>query len=374
MYETYYGFKEKPFTTLPDPDFLYMSKKHEMALTYLEYGISSLAGFMVLTGEIGSGKTTLLNYLLKKIDDHSTNIALVFNTSFNPVEFLESILREWGVACKNAGKAELYDILNTFLISEYEKKRRVILIIDEAQNLPFETLEEVRMLSNLNDEKRPLLHIILSGQPSLKNRLNTPQMEQLRQRVSVHYHLDPLDTEEAFNYIESRLAKVGGQDHSIFTPEAQEKIYACSRGVPRLINLVCDLALVYGYAEQIKPINDSIIEMVVEDRKSMGLGMGDGLDLSDGSDDAFFSHEPENIVRLEKKMRELKENVYDLALLVRKMIKIKDYVGLHQREIKELREKIKTMEEKFSSSVYQEMFLNIIREWENANAHKENKH
>jgi general secretion pathway protein A len=377
MYESFYGFKERPFSTLPDPDFLYMSKEHEMALTYLEYGLSSQAGFMVLTGEIGSGKTTLINYLINKTDNAATKIALIFNTNIRALDFLKSILEEWGVDCKQRRKAELYDVLNNFLLNEYRENTSVILIIDEAQNLPFETMEEIRMISNLNDEKVPLLHIILSGQPNLINRLNNPKLEQLCQRVSVHYHLDPLDKEESFLYTEHRLKTAGATDLDIFTPDALESIYMYSEGIPRVINLICDMALVYGYAEQIKPVDRSIIDMVVEDRRKMGLGFGSNSNFSGSVKPGRFNNSLDRTVSLEKKFQELNDNVSELALLVRKMIRNKDFVEKmdqkHQQEIEQLYQKVKGLEEKLSVSAYQKMIQNLMSKWTHAEADKENR-
>ncbi len=371
MYESYYGFSEKPFNTLPDPDFLYFSTKHEMAFTYLEYGLSSQAGFTVLTGEIGSGKTTLLNYLIGKIDSRTIKVAFVFNTNLNPLDFLVSISREWGVPYARPEKAEIYDALNDFLLQEYRKKTRVILIVDEAQNLPFETLEEVRMISNLNDEKRPLLHIILSGQPNLVHRLNNPKLEQLRQRIAVHYHLEPLDRQETAVYIEHRLKKAGAQDTQVFTAEAIDHIYASSEGIPRIINLICDLSLVYGYAEQIKPITVTIVDMVVQDRKKMGLDFGGSARLSGSELSPRFDIDSEQGAVLGKKYRELSDNVYELALLVKKMISVRDHVERHEQDIQQLYQKIKKIEEHYTGTAYRKIFQNIMHEWNTAQAAKQ---
>ncbi len=373
MYESFYGFREKPFNTLPDPDFLYMSKKHEMALTYLEYGLSAQAGFMVLTGEIGSGKTTLINYLLREFDRQTTKVAMIFNTNIAPVELMEGLLKEWSVDFRNLNKAELYDVLSMFLLQEYESSHSVVLIIDEAQNLPFETLEEVRMISNINDEKSPLLNIILSGQPNLKSKLNDPRLEQLRQRITVHYHLDPLDHDETAEYIATRLQKAGATDTAVFTPGAIDTIFSCSDGIPRIINLVCDLSLVYGYAEQKKPVDDAIVSMVIEDRRKMGLSLGAEGRFLDSIDNGSPASSKDTLFKLEKRYRALSDNVYELALIIRKMLKLKNYVDLQQRDIRQIKNKLSELEQKFSGSVYQEMFQNIIKEWENAQEDK-NKH
>lgn len=321
MYESFYGFKEKPFSTLPDPAFLYMSKKHEMALTYMEYGLSSQAGFMVLTGEIGSGKTTLINYLIKSIDDPSTRIAFIFNTNISSSNFLKNILKEWDIDCGLTEESELYNALNDFLISQYTNNKKVILIIDEAQNLSFELLEEIRMISNLNDEKVPLLQIILSGQPSLINMLNNPKLEQLRQRVSVHYHLDSLNRDETTMYIKHRLKSADSKDPNVFISETIESIYKHSAGIPRIINLICDIALVHGYAEETKTITPTIIDTVVMERKKRGLGFLGRSILSNSPGTGQKNNETiKRIIFLETRYEELNNNVYKLALLVKKLI------------------------------------------------------
>ncbi len=363
MYESFYGFKEKPFSTLPDPDFLYLSKNHEMALTYLEYGLSSQAGFIVLTGEIGSGKTTLINYLTEKIDNRKTKLALVFNTHVTPRGFLENILKEWGLSCTKRRKAELHETLNDFLITEYRNKTNVILIIDEAQNLTFETLEEIRMISNLNDDKIPLLHIILSGQPNLINRLNNPRLEQLRQRVAVHYHLDPLNREETFLYIHHRLARAQAPNPDIFKPEAVESIYDYSAGIPRVINLICDLTLVYGYAEQEKTLDKSIVNMVVADRKKMGLEFGHTAQQTARAASGKTTSTSHTTDVYEKKYKDLHNNVYELAQLVRTLIQSDKPGRQYRQELDALDERIKSLEEKLSKSSHKKNLQNYIRKW-----------
>lgn len=360
MYETYYGFKEKPFTTLPDPEFLYFSSKHEMAFTYLEYGLSSQAGFIVLTGEIGSGKTTLLNYLIDKLDSRTTSVAFIFTANLNPYDFLVAVAHEWGIEVTQTQKAVLYDTINNFLLEQYTQRKRAILIVDEAQNLPFETLEEVRMLSNLNDAKKPLLHIILSGQPNLVHRLNNPKLEQLRQRISVHYHLNPLDREETARYIEHRLRKAQAQDLTIFTEDAISRIYECSGGIPRVINLICDLALVYGYAEQIRPIDVRIIDMVVRDRKNMGLGFGVGSVLPNALLPPELEGDVNQISTLIKKYRELCENVYELARLVKKMLEVHEEVSRFRQELQQVYQRIRKIEARCSAA-YAEAEADFVR-------------
>ena len=332
MDTTFFGLKARPFTTLPDPDFLYFSKKHEMALTYLEYGLSSQAGFMVLTGEVGAGKTTLLNYLMRTLDTPDTHIATIFNTNLAPDDLLQTMLLEWGIDTDDTRRAVLYDRLNEFLIAAYQRQEAVVLIIDEAQNLPFPTLEEIRMISNLNDAKMPLLHIVLSGQPNLRTRLNNPKLEQLRQRVTVHYHLDALDRDETRGYVAARLDHAGAA-REIFTPGAVATIHRHTQGLPRLINVLCDLCLVYAFAGQQQVVDEDLVATVVRDRQDMGLGLSPG--------EANFSANDQT-VDLERKLRSLRDNVYDLALVLKKVAGARDQ---HRQELRSLGARVTQLEQ-----------------------------
>ena len=266
MYTKFYGFKCKPFDLLPDPRFLYLSQKHDLALSHLEYGITDNKGFIVLTGDVGAGKTTLINFFLKKIKA-GVNTALIFNTNIDPTTFLEMVVRDFGLQPSDTRRSALYDSLYQFLLNEHVQGRHSVLIIDEAQNMPKETLEEVRMLSNFETEESYLLQIIMAGQPQLRRRLNDPELAQLTQRVSVYYHLSPLEKSEVGGYIEHRL-KVSGYNssHPLFSSDAIEKIYAYSSGVPRLVSSICDTALLYGYSDEIRAIDSDLIERVIKDR------------------------------------------------------------------------------------------------------------
>ncbi len=270
MYEEFYGLKEKPFNLLPDPDYLYMSDGHENAYTHLEYAIAENKGFVVVTGEIGSGKTTLINYLLSKIPD-DIEIGLINNTYIPPNQIIKSICREFELEINGKDKAELMDAFHEFLIDRYSKKQRVVLIIDEAQNLAKKALEEIRMLSNLEAEKHHLIQIILVGQPELKYRLQHKRLEQIVQRITVHCHINGLKRQEVDNYIKYRLTIGGAENPEMFNEEAVNLIAKYSRGIPRIINLVCDAALVYGYADNKKIIDKKIVEDVIRERGSGGI-------------------------------------------------------------------------------------------------------
>jgi len=269
MYEKFYGLTEKPFRIVPNPNFLYLTTKHQDALTTLEYGVSEGIGFTLLTGEIGTGKTTLIRYLLNQIEQHM-DIAVIFNTNVSAEQLLNLVLQEFELTPDAGNKAKTLDILYQHLIQRYAQGRKVLLIIDEAQNLSREALEEVRMLSNLQSDEHLLLNIMLVGQPELKAKLEQPGLIQFSQRIAVNYHLTGLDLEETVHYIQSRLEKVGGRPE-IFEAPAVELIYRASHGIPRSINQICDSALVYGFADEQPTISPEIIEQVLADRGDMGL-------------------------------------------------------------------------------------------------------
>jgi type II secretory pathway predicted ATPase ExeA len=264
MYESFYGLKTKPFSLLPDPGFLYLGKKHKIALTLLEYALMNNAGFCVITGEIGAGKTTLLRRLLASIEDNIT-VGMITNTHQSFGELLDWVLSAYGIHQPGLGKVEMHQRLVDFLLEQYAKNKTTLLIVDEAQNMPAATLEELRMLSNINSEKDLVLQVILSGQPDLKDTLRRPELKQFAQRISVDYHLDALTSDETCSYIQHRLLTAGASD-DIFTPQACRLIHQYSGGVPRLINLLCDTALVYGFADQMKKVDVDLVEEMVSER------------------------------------------------------------------------------------------------------------
>ena len=274
MYETFYGFREKPFSILPDPGFLYLSKKHQRALTMLEYGVINQAGFSVVTGAIGSGKTTLVRKLLEGVDE-TLKVGLISNTHCDSFEeLLQWIHLSFELDYHGKDKVALYESFTNFLVSEYAARRRAVLIIDEAQNLAMESLEQLRMLSNVNADKHQLLQLILVGQPGLRDVLRQPQLEQFAQRIAVAYHLTPLDEAETGQYIRHRL-RVAGGDSDIFTDASCREVWAITGGVPRLINILCDSALVYGFADQHNCIDVDLVKDVVRDRQ-MDVGEEEG--------------------------------------------------------------------------------------------------
>ncbi len=269
MYESFYHLREKPFTLLPDPGFLYLSSKHRMALTLLEYGLMNQAGFTVISGDIGAGKTTLIRHVLDHMDrDHT--VGLISNTHRSFGELLQWILLAFNLDHANMSKVEMHQHFVDFIIDEYAHNRSTVLIIDEAQNMPAEVLEELRLLSNINADKDQALQVILVGQRELRETLQRPELAQFAQRISVDYHLQALSEDETVAYIQHRL-RVAGGDSEIFDVTACQAVYRYSNGVPRLINILCDTALVYGYAEQKQHIDVKLVTDVAREKQAGGI-------------------------------------------------------------------------------------------------------
>lgn len=270
MYESFYGLREKPFRIVPNPEYLYLSPKHQNALTYLEYGLMEDTGFILLTGEVGTGKTTLIRHILNQFTSE-IEVAVVFNTNVSSDQLLNLILQSYGLSSETKDKANAISILNKFLIEKYAENKRVLLIIDEAQNLPDEAMEEVRMLSNLQSDDQILLQIMLAGQPELKAKLKHPNLAPIAQRISVNYHLSALTRKETGRYIAFRLKKAGGKP-GLFSAKAVDMVYRVSGGIPRSINLMCDAALVYGFGYELKVIGVTVVEQVIKDRGEFTTG------------------------------------------------------------------------------------------------------
>jgi len=273
MYEKYYGLTDKPFNMTPNSKLFYPSDKHEEALNCLLLAISERNGFVVITGEIGSGKTTVCRTLLNRLDQ-TTKVALVLNTHLGKKELLTTILEDLGIEYRSTSKTHLLAALNEFIIEQAAKDVNVVIIIDEAQNLTPSVLEEIRMLSNLETETEKLIQIILLGQPELRKKLCLPKLEQFRQRIVFHYHLEPLGMEETFGYIKHRLRKAGNNAADIFEDDAIREIYTYSKGVPRRINIMCHNALITGLIHETRRITAKIaLEAIEESEKGFGMGM-----------------------------------------------------------------------------------------------------
>src|SRR5688500_1256391 len=270
MYERFYQLRERPFALSPDPEYLYPSRVHREALDYLRYGLESQAGFVVITGEIGSGKTTLLQTLLRGLDSQTT-VGRIVNTMLEPRELIETIMIDFGLESNGRSKPQMLRDLAQFLVDQRLAGRLVLLVIDEAQNLSQAALEELRMLSNLETEKSKLLQIVLVGQPNLRDKLAAPELEQLRQRITVSYHLAPLDPSETANYINHRLRRAALGAPLEFPRDVTDVIHTRSRGVPRIINVICDAALVFGYAEERRQVDTTLMREVLTELEMTGV-------------------------------------------------------------------------------------------------------
>ncbi len=258
MYLDFYGLKKRPFDMTPDPSFFFPSQKHTEALSSLIYAVTEKRGFVVITGEIGSGKTTVCRTLLQKLDP-AAKVAVITNTALTTKQLLEAICHQFGVPTEKRNKVNLLKGLNRFLMDRNDAGDTVVLIVDEAQNLTVRALEEIRLISNMETDTQKLIQIMLLGQPELRDKLNRSDLEQLRQRVSLRYHLRSLDKDETRDYIEHRLSIAGDEGGVRFTKRALDSLYEFSTGTPRLINVVCDQALLMGYLRDTRKIDDSII-------------------------------------------------------------------------------------------------------------------
>ncbi len=264
MYTDFFGLREKPFDLLPNPDFLYPSKAHKRAQTYLSHGVRERAGFILLTGEVGSGKTTLIRNMLRS-ELQACVLAKVFNTKVDSLQLLMQINSDFGLETDGRDKAALLRELNDFLIEQYAQRRQAVLIIDEAQNLSSEILEEIRMLSNLETDRDKLLQIILVGQPQLRDILARPELLQLRQRIQINCNLQPLGPAEVREYIEFRLEKAGNREALILDDDAVEAVAAYSRGIPRLINILCDYIMIDAYSSGNRNIGGDTVHELAAD-------------------------------------------------------------------------------------------------------------
>jgi general secretion pathway protein A len=328
MYEKHFSFKHKPFELIPNPDFLFLSNTHKKAITYIDYGIKEKIGFILLTGEIGSGKTTIVRNLIKNLNG-SVRLSRVNNTKVSSEQLIAMINDDFGLDVEGKSKTKLLSDLNEFLINQYSDKFQPILLIDEAQNLSPDLLEEIRMLSNLETDRAKLLQIILVGQPELKKTLMMPELMQLRQRININYHIAPLTIDETERYIRHRLSIAGNPDAIEFEDTMVSRIYQFSRGIPRLINILCDFALLAAYVDARKTVNIEIIQEVIKDLESR--------------DYWSESLERSNDREWNEEYTELKEAASNVAL---RLIKLEETLRGSLPDVDTLLKKIKRLEEK----------------------------
>ena len=275
MYESFFGFSEPPFTLNPDPGFLFLGRNHSKALSILEFGLVSESGITVITGAIGSGKTTIVRHMLNTMPENRT-VGLITNTHKSFGDLMHWISMAFDLEHEGRDKVSLYNQFLKFMIDEYAKGNRVVLIVDEAQNLDADTIEELRVISNIKADKDLVLQLVLVGQPELKETLKRPDLVQFVQRISAYYHLKPLKLDEARKYIKHRVA-IAGVPRNPFRDDAVDLIYASSAGIPRLINTLCHLALTYCFGEGRKTVTVDTISEILADREQHGL-FGIGVD------------------------------------------------------------------------------------------------
>ena len=271
MYVDFFGLHEKPFNVTPDPSFLFLSKKHQEALAHLTYGIKERKGFITITGEIGAGKTTLCRALLDRIRNNVKTAYLLNSNITSDIQLLRMIIDDFGIQPDGKNKMALLKAMNEFLIEQTMLGNNVVIIIDEAQNLRPRVLEQFRMLSNLETDKEKLVQIIFVGQPELKDILRSPKLVQLNQRITVRYHVSPLERDEVESYINHRLSIAGAKDNSFFNKEAIEAIYDFSGGIPRLINIICDRALLLAFVLEKKDVSDEMVKRSAEEVGALQL-------------------------------------------------------------------------------------------------------
>ena len=268
MYEEHFGLLEKPFTLSPDPSFLYFTDAHRMAMTMLEYGIENRAGFTLISGEVGCGKTTLIRHLLERLDSEYT-VGLISNTHSSFGDLMDLVLLAFDLDYKDKSNTEKYHIFESYLIDQYSQGKNTILIVDEAQNLTPFMLEELRVISNINAGKDQVIQVVLSGQPEIRDTLRLPELRQFAQRISSDFHIEPLDMDQLSEYIHHRLGKAGAQ-RELFTQKAIRMVFNFSRGIPRLANTFCDMALVYAFADGLKEVDWRTVMRVAVDKKNKG--------------------------------------------------------------------------------------------------------
>jgi putative secretion ATPase (PEP-CTERM system associated) len=325
MYETFYKLRAKPFQLNPDPRFFYGSKGHKRAMAYLEYGLTLAEGFIVITGDVGAGKTTLVRHLLKKLEGQNVIAAQLVSTQLDAEDTLRMVASAYGLEQEGATKATLLKKLEEFFTACLRQDKRVLLIVDEAQNLTPRAVEELRMLSNFQSADRPLLQSFLLGQPEFRRTLQSEGMLQLRQRVIASYHLGPIDAQETRAYILHRLELVGWKSDPAITEEAFQLIYEHSGGIPRKINSLCDRLLLLGFLGEKHTLDKETVQEVIKDLNQEVAytelpGDNEPTDLELALDPGALQAQPEVLARLEYKLDNMEKSLNRLLPLVRKLL------------------------------------------------------
>lgn len=267
VYRAFFGLRDDPFSLSPDPSFFYRSEQHEEALSNLIYGVQARKGFIVLTGEVGTGKTTMLECLRDHLYQQAVQFAFLFNSRINSQQFLEMLAYDFDLRCDRKSKPEVLMALNQMLISQAETGSTSVLIVDEAHNLDWDVLEEIRLLGNLENRRGKLLQIVLAGQPEFDRKLDAPNLRQLKQRIVLRYNLSPFDVEDTKRYIASRFATAGVSDQTVFSPELIAEIHRRSQGIPRVINAICDNLLLTAFADATRSATLEMLDEVTTDMR-----------------------------------------------------------------------------------------------------------
>jgi type II secretory pathway predicted ATPase ExeA len=314
MYKEFYGLRANPFNVNPDPRYLFLTRHTEEALACLTYGIQSRKGFVLLTGEVGTGKTTLINKLLEWLRLQQVATAFIFNSRLNTTHFLDYMMADFGIPCESKAKSQILLRLYNWLLDRYRAGETAVLIVDEAQNLTEEVLEEIRMLTNLETFTEKLLQIVLVGQPELEQKLKQPQLRQLRQRLTLRAKTHPLTLEETKAYVQQRLRIAGSNGQQIFDPESVAAIHRYASGIPRVVNLLCEHCLVSAFVDQQKVIAPSVVDVVARD-----------FDLGDGTAAGAMTAPP---AAADQEKFDLKETLRSLATLADRLREEEDDKGL----------------------------------------------
>ncbi len=302
MYKNFFGLKENPFNVNPDPRFLFLTQQIEEALTGLMYGIQTRKGFITLTGEVGTGKTTLINRLLDWLHHRKARTAFLFNSRMNSNQLLDFVLAEFDIPCDSKSKSQQLMKLNHWLLDRYGLGETVVLVIDEAQNLTYPVLEEIRLLTNLETSTEKLVQIVLSGQPELEEKLRLPQLRQLRQRIMLRCKTAPLSTEQTHQYVAERLKIAGATGEPIFSTKTLDTVHLYSLGIPRVINLLCEHSLVNAFVEHQRPIQPKIVEDVarefqLDEVEPIGPNAGSKIESDVYNSEAFLQNLGEALSR-----------------------------------------------------------------------------